>query len=263
MTEDGVPIEDDGRALERRGPQMPALPESTPLVGGVFGRLNKASSAAFELGKEVTGSAGRLTRQFVTEAEHLVDVALPAGTPRIVVHAEVVEDEPATQQTPIEPPPPTAEELRRAGDRLLARSAESRQGVATHPAFQYILEQLAPDEARILRLLASGPQPAVDVRTNRPFGVGSEAVAFGLSMIPEVAGCRNPERITAYLGNLHRLGLIWFSKEPVELHRYELVQVQPAVAEAISKAGRYAKVIRRRIEVTAFGAEFFDCCFTT
>jgi hypothetical protein len=158
---------------------------------------------------------------------------------------------------------PTREELRCRGDRLLALSAEAAAPDDTHPAFPSILAQLSPDEARILRLLhTSGPQPSVDVRTNRPFGVGAESVAAGLSMIAEIAGCRNAERIPSYLGNLHRLGLIWFSKEQVEVHRYELLQVQPAVVEAVNGAGRYAKVIRRRIEMTAFGTDFCDRCFS-
>ena len=41
-----------------------------------------------------------------------------------------------------------------------------------HPAFERILEQLAPDEGRILLLLLEGgPQPSVDVRTGGPIGM--------------------------------------------------------------------------------------------
>ncbi|GAA4383596.1 Abi-alpha family protein [Tsukamurella soli] len=260
---DGTVAGDD-RALEKRAAQALALPEAAERPGGVLGRLNWASSTAMLLGREVGGSAQRLTRQFVSEAEHLIDVALPPGTPRLVVQGEIVEDaDPAADTTPFEPELPTEEDLRRAGDRLLALSAETCPLEGAHPAFPHILRQLTPDEARILRLLSrSGSQPSVDVRTNRPFGVGSESVAAGLSMVAEIAGCRHPERITSYLGNLHRLGLIWFSKEPVELHRYELVQVQPIVVDAMSRAGRYAKIVRRSIEVTAFGAEFCASCFT-
>ncbi|KXO95069.1 hypothetical protein AXK57_01110 [Tsukamurella pulmonis] len=153
--------------------------------------------------------------------------------------------------------------MRRTGDRLLAQSAEPAAAQMPHPAYEHILTQLSPDEARILRLLFNdGAQPAIDVRTNRPFGVGAETVAAGVSMIPEVAGCRQPDRIAAYLGNLHRLGLIWFSKEQVDVRRYELLQVQPQVIDAISRAGRYAKSVRRRIEITPFGRDFYSTCFS-
>ena len=42
-----------------------------------------------------------------------------------------------------------------------------------------------------------------------------ELVAPGLSMIGAEAGCRYVERVPAYLNNLYRLGLIWFSREPL------------------------------------------------
>lgn len=228
--------------------------------GGLLGRIGRVSNSAFNVGREIGGSAQRLTLQFVSEAEHLVDVALTTEVaPRIVVHGEVV-DEPIEYD---DEPVASDEQLRRAGARLLAQSAEPPCGDATHPAYAHMLQEISPDEARILRLLfADGAQPAVDVRTNRPFGVGAETVAAGVSMIPEVAGCRRPERIAEYLGNLHRLGLIWFSKELVEVRRYELLQVQPQLIDAMTKAGRYAKTVRRRIEITPLGTDFYTVCFT-
>ncbi|GAB3132133.1 hypothetical protein GCM10027289_19550 [Tsukamurella serpentis] len=229
--------------------------------GGLFGTLGRVSSSALSVTREIGGSAQRLTQQIVSEAEHLVDVALTSEVaPRVVVHGEVIEEQPDYQ----EPTVATAAELRRAGDRLLLQSAEPAGGDAPHPAFEHILAQLCPDEARILRLLYNdGPQPAIDVRTSRPFGVGAETVAAGVSMIPEVAGCRHVDRIASYLGNLNRLGLIWFSKEQVEVRRYELLQVQPRLIEAMDTAGRYAKTVRRRVEITPLGRDFYAASFTT
>ena len=93
---------------------------------------------------------------------------------------------------------------------LLRRSADVELDDQVHPAYARILEELAPDEGRILRLLAlKGPQPSVDVRTGwLPVDVASELVAPGLTMIGAEAGCRRPERVHAYLNNLNRLGLI-------------------------------------------------------
>ncbi|WP_019200829.1 Abi-alpha family protein [Tsukamurella sp. 1534] len=247
--------------IATRDADVPAVAEPEQAGGGgLLGALGRASNSALNLGREVGGSAQRITRQFVNEAEHLVDVALTEPAPREIVHGEIVEEfEDEFEQPPI----PSGEELRKKGNRLLLQSAQSPLPDAPHPAFEYILMQLCPDEARILRLLVlEGAQPAVDVRTNRPFGVGSETVAAGLSMISEVAGCRHAERLPSYLGNLNRLGLIWFSKEQVEVQRYELLQVQPTVMDAMGKAGRYAKTIRRRIEITPFGRDFCGTCFT-
>src|SRR5213076_2097662 len=64
--------------------------------------------------------------------------------------------------------------LRDRGAELLRRSADIDLDEDAHPAYARILSDLAPDEGRILRLLAvDGPQPAVDVRTARPLNVGS------------------------------------------------------------------------------------------
>jgi hypothetical protein len=45
--------------------------------------------------------------------------------------------------------------LRQRGDELLRRSADVNSGERAHPAYMRILDDLAPDEARILRLLYS------------------------------------------------------------------------------------------------------------
>jgi hypothetical protein len=151
--------------------------------------------------------------------------------------------------------------LREQGAELLRRSADVRLSDDAHPAYERILDELAPDEARILRLLAlEGPQPAVDVRTSRPFNIGSELVAPGLTMIGAQAGCRHIERVNAYLNNLFRLGLIWFSREPLpDPLRYQVLEAQPDVAEAMRKAGR-SRTVRRSIHLTPFGDDFCATC---
>ncbi len=154
----------------------------------------------------------------------------------------------------------TAAELRDRGAQLLARSADVRLNEDTHPAYVRILDELHPDEARILRfLMTEGPQPAVDVRSGR-LGIGSELVASGLSMIGLQAGVRWQDRTNAYLNNLFRLGLIWFSREQVAPNEYQVVEVQPEVTEAMKKAGRSAKTVRRSIHLTPFGEDFCDTC---
>jgi hypothetical protein len=159
----------------------------------------------------------------------------------------------------------TLDELRAKGAALLYDSADVRFSEPTHPAYRRILDELSPDEARILRFLfLEGPQPSVDVRTNRPLGQGSELVAAGLSMIGLQAGVRNDSQTHAYLNNLYRLGLIWFSREQVEdPTRYQVVEVQPEVAEAMKRAGRSPKTVRRSIHLTPFGEDFCQICFPT
>ena len=149
--------------------------------------------------------------------------------------------------------------LRAAGADLLRRSSEVDSLDTAHPAFARFLEELAPDEARILRLMATeGPQAAVDVRSVQLLGIGSQIVAEGLNMIGQRAGCRNVERVPSYLNNLNRLGLVWFSKEPIEDPiAYQVLEAQPGVLSALKGASR-SKTVQRSIQLTPFGRDFCE-----
>ncbi len=153
------------------------------------------------------------------------------------------------------------EALRERWDDLMDLSTEIEVEVDGHPAFAGILSQLHPDEARILRLLAtSGPQVAVDVRNWRPLGIGSHLVAQGLNMIGQHAGCLLVDRVPVYLSNLNRLGLIWFAHDPVgEIGPYQVLEAQPEVKEALKSAGR-GTTVRRSVRLTAFGEQFCAAC---
>ena len=154
--------------------------------------------------------------------------------------------------------------LRESGAELLRRSADVYDNDDTHPAYARILCDLSPDEARILRLLATeGPRPAVDVRTGRPLNVGSQLIAPGLTMIGAEAGAKHLDRVQSYLNNLYRLGLIWFSREQLEDPlEYQVLEAQPEVLEAMREASR-GKTIRRSIHLTPFGADFCEVCGLT
>ena len=157
---------------------------------------------------------------------------------------------------------PTAPSLRERGAELLHRSADVDYAQDTHPAYERILGELAPDEARILRLLADrGPQAAVDVRSGMlPIEIGTELLGLGLSMIAAEAGCRYPDRVHAYLNNLNRLGLVWFSREALrDPASYQVLEAQPEVAEAMQKAKR-SHTVRRSIHLTPFGEDFCAMC---
>jgi hypothetical protein len=144
------------------------------------------------------------------------------------------------------------------GEALLHRSRDVHYEEDAHPAYERLLDSLAPDEARILRMmLLGGPQPAVDVRTGGPLGlISSRLLAPGLNMIGARAGLRYVERVPSYLTNLNRLGLIWFSRETLrDPMRYQVLEAQPEVLEAIHSV-RQAKIIRRSIHLTPFGEGF-------
>ncbi|MDP9821538.1 Abi-alpha family protein [Nocardioides massiliensis] len=188
-------------------------------------------------------------------AETLAQVMPERGS--VVVNGTVVVRE--------ESKPDPAAQLRRLGQALLERSRDVWTDDEGHPAYEQILTQLAPDEARILLLLLrGGPQPSVDVRTGGPIGmVSSQLIAPGLTMIGSRCGCRHLERVPAYLNNLHRLGLVWFSHEPLaDPMPYQVLEAQPDVLAAMHSV-RFPKVVRRSIHLTPFGEDFCRAALIT
>jgi hypothetical protein len=152
--------------------------------------------------------------------------------------------------------------LKESGADLMRRSRDVWNDEEAHPAYGRILSELAPDEGRVLLLLLSkGPQPSVDVRTGGPVGMlSSRLIAPGLTMIGSRAGLRYTDQVPAYLNNLFRLGLVWFSRETLrDVHQYQVVEAQPDVLEAMHSV-RYTKVVRRSIHLTPFGEDFCRAC---
>ena len=191
-----------------------------------------------ELGKQL--ASGMSLQQAITEltAPDHEDVADPVG---------------GRQESRVR-----AEDLRSRGQELLARSRDVWANDTAHPAYARILDELAPDEARILLLMCKeGPQPSVDVRTGGPVGmVSSELLAPGLNMIGPRAGVRYEDFVPSYLNNLYRLGMVWFSREALRSPKpYQVLEAQPDVLEAMGSV-KFAKVVRRSIHLTPFGHDF-------
>jgi hypothetical protein len=212
---------------------------------------------------ELLEAAPRLARVVITSWLHTAEWALAAYTragSRALRMAGIATDEDdRDDRGDGDREAASVEALRRRGAELLRQSADVDFHEDTHPGYARILADLAPDEGRILRLLASeGPQPAVDVRSGwMPLNIGSELVAPGLTMIGAEAGCRNPDRVPAYLNNLERLGLAWFSREPVsDSLRYPVLEAQPDVTEAMREG--HTRTVRRSIHLTPFGEDFCE-----
>ncbi|MUL75142.1 Abi-alpha family protein [Mycolicibacterium sp. CBMA 226] len=209
-------------------------------AGAVFGEVAKAVSNGVSVSQAVVQVSASLTETVTTHE---------------VSHQQ--EDE--ERQRKME------QSLRAQGQALLTRSRDVWNTERGHPAYARILEEMAPDEARILLLLLrGGPQPAVDIRTGGPIGVvSSRLVAPGLNMIGPRAGVRYLDQVPAYLNNLFRLGLIWFSQEqlrdPLE---YQVVEAQPDVLAAMHSV-RAHKVVRRSIHLTPFGIDFCRACLVS
>ena len=74
------------------------------------------------------------------------------------------------------------------------------------------------------------------------------------------AGAATLDRVPSYLNNLYRLGLVWFSREPLsDPMEYQVLEAQPDVLAALHSV-RFAKVVRRSIHLTPFGEDFCRAC---
>lgn len=157
--------------------------------------------------------------------------------------------------------PLTREALRERGERLLSRSAEIGRDETLHPAYPVVLDELAGDEARILRLLATeGPMATIDVRDRGFLPFRSRLVAANLTMVGSDAGCRHPGRTPVYLQNLERLGLVTLSDDPVDdLKRYQVLEAQSHV-EAAREAARRPTTAYGSVHLSDLGVDFCRAC---
>src|SRR5579864_786630 len=176
---------------------------------GVSVRLVRATGDSGEIGELARDAAEDLQNLF-RDLLGVSDLSLEARIKRLLPPA-AVPVEARARNGALDPAA-----LRAEGAELLRQSADVGADQGAHPAYAQILLELAPDEARLLRLLAAeGPQPAVDVRSTPLVGRG-EVVAEGLNMIGAEAGVRHVENVEAYLTNLTRLGLVRFSSTPLQ-----------------------------------------------
>lgn len=236
-------------ALHTAGWGVRTTARSWARLGRAVADREEAAALVRDVGQYV-GTVGEFARQ-VSDGASVSSALLAAGTTlggadRAPggVDGEVVASRPTS--------------LRERGADLLARSRDVWSTDDRHPAYDRILDELAPDEARILvMLLKSGPQPSVDVRTGGPIGmVNSQLIAPGLNMLGPRAGVRYLEQVPSYLNNLTRLGLVWLPREPVHHHaEYQVLEAQPDVLAALGSV-KFAKVVRRSIHLTPFGEEF-------
>ena len=241
------------------------LPDTADVVGVVKVAGAVVWRAITSITNGSVGAVNELARE-VKAGEpitHIVDHQV-AMAQSVVLHALGIDHNGQAQVHHWGPQRAASEQdLRAVGDAMLKGSWHTpSQPRAAHPSFGLMLQSLTTDEARILRFLAvAGPQPAIDIRTKTPFGVGSERLAGGINLIAEMAGCTSPERDRHYLANLNRLGLVRFSEEPVtDRRRYAFVEAQPKATEPMERVKK-AKTIYRSIYLSLFGQQFCEMCF--
>ena len=159
-------------------------------------------------------------------------------------------------------------ELRELFANLLASSMDARIAYTAHPAFVEIIKQLGPDEAKILRSVATtGPSVGVAVVTvyqidpAKP-GHAETKLLAPHSLIADVAGCGHPELVSPYLNNLCRLGLGeipgWKSLSDRSL--YDPIMKASKILDLQNDFTGRLRIEQQVFQTTPYGEQFITAC---
>jgi len=149
---------------------------------------------------------------------------------------------------------------------LLATSMDARTAKDAHPFFAGAIKELTPDEARILKYLATrffDAHPVVDLREVR--GPGFVTLVGNYSHIGRDAGVEHDEFTPVGLENLCRLGLSemprQFEISPSTI--YDTLESDPALLKIRSQRaaeGAKTELFHRMFYLTELGRQFIKVC---
>ena len=150
---------------------------------------------------------------------------------------------------------------------LLERSMEQTPEEAREHAFVTILRQLVPDEARILGALSDGgSHPVLHVTAASTLGASTRRLLSNVSSIGQAAGVQLREMTPHYISHLVELGLVELAPENPELAlKYEILESNTQVREALAQVGRReklsrARIVRRTVRLTELGRKLWVAC---
>jgi hypothetical protein len=141
---------------------------------------------------------------------------------------------------------------------LSQSSASSRQML-----FHKILDQIVPDEARILGALSDGSaSPLLHVYGRTRAGLVGEVVLENASLIGKTANLGLPQLTPTYVSHLLSLGLVETGPEdPALKDEYEILAADISVLKAIKQAGRGpipARIDRFTLRLSGLGIELWN-----
>lgn len=149
---------------------------------------------------------------------------------------------------------------------LLVTAIDSDTLQNAHPAFVDIINQLSPDEAKILHYAAGQDLiPLVDVNLSAPGEEGSISWLRNISKLPFNAGCSHLKMGPSYIDNLCRLQI--FDK-PAFGHisatdAYSNILDEPfmsLIAQTEKQHLRKARIEKGYVRITDFGRQFINSC---
>ncbi|OBI41489.1 hypothetical protein A5707_07135 [Mycobacterium kyorinense] len=179
--------------------------------------------------------------------------------------------------TPTEPPLSNGEIEKRSGadsetldakmHGLLDRAIEQNTASSRHELFHKILDQIVPDEARIISALSDGSSsPLLNVHARTRAGLASDVVLENMSLIGKSANLALPQLTPMYVSHLLSLGLVESGPEDSALKdEYEILAADTAVLEAVKRATRGpipARVEKYVLRLSGLGLELWAAAST-
>jgi hypothetical protein len=168
------------------------------------------------------------------------------------------------------PPSPMrlAEGLDSKLHRLLDRTLEQSGSSSRQELFHKILDQIVPDEARIIGALADGSaSPLLHVYARTRAGLVGEVVLENMSLIGKTANLALPHLTPTYVSHLLSLGLLETGPEDATMKtEYEILGADTAVLRAVKKAGRGpipARIERYTLRLSGLGIELWNAANQT
>lgn len=174
---------------------------------------------------------------------------LDASAPLAINAAQTVASSPASVQTKMSSLLDSA---------LSQSSATSRQML-----FHKILDQIVPDEARILGALSDGSaSPLLHVYGRTRAGLVGEVVLENFSLIGKTANLGLPQLTPTYVSHLLSLGLLETGPEdPTLKDEYEILAADITVLKAIKQAARGpipARIDKYTLRLSGLGIELWQ-----
>lgn len=163
------------------------------------------------------------------------------------------------------PPSPmrTAEGLDAKMHRLLDRAIEQSSTSSRQELFHKILDQIVPDEARIIGALSDGSaSPLLHVYGRTRAGLVGEVVLENMSLIGKTANLALPHLTPTYVSHLLSMGLVEAGPEDATMKtEYEILAADTAVLRAIKRASRGpipARIERYTLRLSGLGIELWS-----
>lgn len=146
---------------------------------------------------------------------------------------------------------------------LLSRALEQSTASGQDELFHHILDQIVPDEARIISALSDGSSsPLVSVHALTRAGLLGEALIDNASLVGRTANVALPRLTPTYVGHLLALGLAEVGPEDDDLKdEYQILLADTDVLKAIRAGSRGpvpARVERRTLRLSALGHALWD-----